>query len=228
MTAVLRVACWWLADFGYAGFWQLRSLVSRGNPDDYRTGSRSPVLVIPGIYESWQFLKPLIVALHAVGHPVHVVPLLRHNRRPVTAGARTAIDYLNERDLCEVTIVAHSKGGLIGKHVMLNSDAGRRVDRMIAICTPFSGSRYARFVPVPSLHAFAPTHRTTRALARERGVNQRITSVFGRFDPMIPDGSVLPGARNIQLDVGGHFRIIGHRRTISAVLRELDLPCGPR
>jgi hypothetical protein len=29
---------------------------------------------------------------------------------------------------------------------------------------------------------------------------------------------VLPGARNIQLDTGGHFRILGHEDTIRTIL----------
>ena len=52
-------------------------------------------------------------------------------------------------------------------------------------------------------------------------MNPRITSIFGTFDPMIPGGSELPGARNIRLDVAGHFRILGDPATIETVLREV-------
>jgi hypothetical protein len=38
---------------------------------------------------------------------------------------------------------------------------------------------------------------------------------------MIPSGSELPGARNIGLDVAGHFRILGAAATIETVLREI-------
>lgn len=220
---VRRRARWWVEDYAYAGYWQLRSAVSHAKPGDYRHGSGRPVLVIPGIYENWQFMRPLIDALHTSGHPVHVVTLLRYNRRPVQEAARMVADYIAGHNLRDAAIVAHSKGGLIGKYAMLKLDTDLRIARMIAICSPFSGSRYARFAPARSLRAFAPNDVTTRLLARERRLNGRITSVFGRFDPLIPEGSVLPGARNIQLDVGGHFRIIGDRRTIRVVLAEVGV-----
>jgi hypothetical protein len=71
---------------------------------------------------------------------------------------------------------------------------------------------------LPSLRAFSPRSAVTRQLAREERVNERITSVYGLFDPHIPEGSVLPGARNIQLDTAGHFRILAHEDTIRTIL----------
>jgi hypothetical protein len=125
--------------------------------------------------------------------------------------------YLEEHDLSDVIIVAHSKGGLIGKFIMMDSDGPQRVDRMVAITSPFSGSSLARYTVLPSLRAFAPTDPTIRMLVAEQFVNARITSIFGSFDPHIPDGSELPGATNIRLPVAGHFRILGDRQLLAAV-----------
>ncbi len=60
------------------------------------------------------------------------------------------------------------------------------------------------------------------SLARQIAVNKRIVSVFGEFDPHIPEGSELPGAKNVRLDTGGHFRILAHPR----VLAELAVLAG--
>jgi hypothetical protein len=217
MVAIRR-AWWWMLDYGYAARWQARSLVTRVDPARFSDGILSPVLVIPGIYESWQFLRPMIEALHSAGHPVHVVTQLQHNRMPVPQAAGIVADYLRRENLTDVTIVAHSKGGLIGKLVMLQLDRHSQVSSMVAVCTPFSGSRYARFMLLPSLRAFLPTNATTVMLARELDVNERITSVFGLFDPHIPEGSELPGAHNIRIPTGGHFRIMSDARCIDAVL----------
>ena len=43
-------------------------------------------------------------------------------------------------------------------------------------------------------------------------------SIFGRFDPHIPDGSVLDGATNVLVPAVGHFRVLGSPQTHSAVL----------
>ena len=71
---------------------------------------------------------------------------------------------------------------------------------------------------VPSIRAFAPANAALRDLGLDHRVNDRITSIYGVFDPHIPEGSELAGARNIELRVGGHFRILGDPRTVRAVL----------
>ena len=163
----LRNAGSWLLDYRYALAAQARAALSRAQPTDFTAGERAPVLIIPGIYESWHFMRPLIDALHANGHPVHVVAPLRHNRRPVVHSAELVAEHLNGLGLDGVVIVAHSKGGLIGKYLMTRLDPGDRVERMIAISTPFSGSRYARYLPVPSLRIFSGRDPALRALGAD-------------------------------------------------------------
>jgi pimeloyl-ACP methyl ester carboxylesterase len=207
-----------MLDYAYAGYWQFRAVAIRTEVSDLLSGDNRPVIVIPGIYETWQFLRPMVDALHDAGHPVHVVKLLQNNRMPVDRAAALVTDYLDHEGLTDVAIVAHSKGGLIGKFVMMQPGSGGRVHAMVAVCTPFSGSRYARYMLLPSLRAFSPGHAITALLARDVAVNSRITSIFGLFDPHIPEGSELAGATNIRLPIGGHFRILSDRRCIAAVL----------
>jgi hypothetical protein len=224
VRAVLERAWWWAQDYAYAATRQVMGLASRVQPDAFHSGTERPVLIIPGIYENWHFMLPLIRAVHAAGHPVHVVTVLQWNKLAVPEAARLVARHLESQDLREVVIVAHSKGGLIGKYAMMGMDGDKRIDRMVAICSPFSGSRYARFMLAPSLRAFSPLNAITVQMAREENVNQHISSVFGPFDPHIPEGSVLPGARNIKLDVAGHFRILGHKDTVRTILEEIKLP----
>lgn len=218
MSGVFQAACWWAQDYLYALGRQVRSAGSSTRPDEFLGGTGRPVVVIPGIYEDWRFMLPLVRRLHAAGHPVHVVTVLQRNRLAVPKAAALIAGIVRERDLTDVMIVAHSKGGLIGKFVMMSLDPERRIAGMVAVCSPFSGSRYASYMLLPSLRAFSPRNAVTLQLSREESVNERITSVYGLFDPHIPEGSVLPGARNIRLDTGGHFRILGHEDTIGTIL----------
>jgi len=224
LRAGVRNAGSWLLDYRYALLGQARAAFSRTDPDDLAAGDKAPVLIIPGIYESWHFMRPLIDVLHTNGHPVHVVTPLRTNRRPVVPSAGIVADYLRDRDLHDVVIVAHSKGGLIGKYLMTQLDPEGRVVRLIAVSTPFSGSRYARFMLMPSLRAFAGSNPHLAALAADDSLNNKVVSIFGRFDPHIPEGSVLPGAENVLIDTGGHFRILSHPDTHRHVLRAADAP----
>jgi pimeloyl-ACP methyl ester carboxylesterase len=220
----VQKGAWWLQDYLYAAGWQVRGMFSRVQPGSFHQGHLAPVIIIPGVYENWQFMLPLIHRIHDAGHPVHVVTVLQRNKLDVPAAARMVAQHLDEAGLRDAAIVAHSKGGLIGKYAMLNLDPEHRIERMIAVCTPFSGSRYARYMLLPSLRIFSPRNALTRQLAREETINSRITSIYGPFDPHIPEGSVLPGATNIELPTAGHFRVLGDSETARIIVEQLNLP----
>jgi hypothetical protein len=220
-VGLLKRARWALLDWVYAGVWQVRSL-GPTTADDYRTGDRQAVVVIPGVYETWHFMRPLMDVLHGRGHPVHVLTGLRHNVRPVPVSAEAVMAYLDEHDLQHVLVLAHSKGGLIGKYAMTRLDPHGRIDRMVSVSTPFAGSKYAVLAPVRHLRVFRAADPVLAGLARELDANSRITSVYGVYDTLIPGGCELAGAKNVRLDLGGHFRILADRRTAVAVLQAAD------
>lgn len=215
----IRDLGWWVRDYVYAVRAQVRALTGRDAPDALAEGSGTPIVLLPGIYETWRFMEPLAKALHDRGHPVHVVTELGGNLRPVADAADRVAALLVARGLDDVVLVAHSKGGLIGKHVMAFHPEGERVRAMVAVATPFGGSRYSRLMPTPSLRAFASGDATVRALAAAAEANVRIVSVYGPFDPHIPEGSELAGARNVRLAGGGHFRVLADPRVIAEVIR---------
>jgi triacylglycerol esterase/lipase EstA (alpha/beta hydrolase family) len=220
---------WWLLDYWYAARWQIHGLLFRADPAPYRQAPHTdrPVLLIPGIYENWQFMHRIARRLHEAGYPVHVVTALGYNRGEMGRMAALTAAYLQEADLADVTIVAHSKGGLVGKQAMLLPEAAGRIRRMVAVNTPFAGSAYARLFFVPSIRAFSPRDRGLQALAAQVSANQRITSVYSSFDPHIPGGSYLPGACNIQLGSAGHFRVLDDPALPGILLRVLAEPGAP-
>jgi triacylglycerol lipase len=187
----------------------------------YRSGTLRPILLLPGVYESWRFMRPLADALHSAGHPVHVVRALNNNAQPIAEMARIAQSLLDDRDLKDVAIVAHSKGGLIAKHMMLSDDTAGRIASLVALATPFGGSRRARFMPVATLREFRPTEAVIVSLTANAIVNSRITSLYGSWDSHIPEGSALAGAQNIEVPVPGHFRLLVARSVIERVVSEV-------
>ena len=229
-VALARRGTWWARDYAYAG---LRVLESLGRPDatplaqghDVPGGpggprSRTPVVLVPGVYESWAFLRRLAVAVHRDGHPVHVLPTLGHNRGPIPGAATLLGRYVAERGLDDVVVLAHSKGGLIGKLAMLREDPEGRLRGMVTVATPFGGSPLARWVPLPAVRVFRPADSTLMALTAERAVDARIVSVYGSFDPHIPNGSHLDRAMaNVELATPGHFRVLADPR-LPAVVRD--------
>lgn len=214
---LVKRAGWWIADYAYAVYWQFRAAFGRQEADAFASGDAAPLLILPGVYETWRFMQPLITALHDRGHPVHVLDALAHNRRPVHDAARVVEEFLETNRMTDVIVVAHSKGGLAGKLAMAGA-SGERIRAMLAVATPFGGSRYARLLPVRSLWAFSPSDPSIVELATHLEVNERIVSVYAAFDPHIPEGSELIGARrNVRIETGGHFRILADPRVVAEV-----------
>lgn len=226
---------WWGLDYLYAGWQQVRSVLRRSRPQRFDSGDAGlpSIVLLPGVYETWVFLEPLAERLSAAGYRVVPIPELAYNRMPVQRSAEivaVALELLREKhELGECILLAHSKGGLIGKQLLLADPTGRRIRGMIAIATPFSGSNYARYMPSRTLRAFSPHDAALLNLAGQSSVNARIVSIFAEFDPHIPTGSALPGARNVKLPIAGHFRILGMEQVAVAVeqaVRSLDTPTG--
>ncbi len=201
---------WWrLRDYADAARWQALSLDRRHRPAELAepaSHAGHPVVLVPGVYEGWTFMRPLAQRLHARGLRVHAVPRLGFNRAPVPRQAAVLGRFLEQEDLRDVLLVAHSKGGLIGKLAMVRHDPTHRVARMISLNTPYDGSPLAWVFPTPAVLAFRPTARALRALAAERSVNSRITAVRSVWDPHIPSGSSLNGDADLVVDTPGHFR----------------------
>lgn len=214
----------WARDYAWITRAQAAAWLRPPPGDALRGGSRAPVVLLPGIYETWPVMSGLARALHAAGHPVHAVPALGLNHGTLADAARLAVARVVELDLCGAVLVAHSKGGLVGKLVLGDPDAGLRSGRvtgLVAVNTPFAGSVLARWFPVRSVRALAPGDPYLRALAHEVATHARIWSLHARFDPHVPGVSELPGAANVTLPLDGHFRLLGdpllHAEVVAAV-----------
>lgn len=232
----LSAVGWWALDYAYAARRQLSVFGARRSPPRWLNGdpAKPEIVLLPGVYEHWSFLRPLGDTLNAAGHRVVVVHGLGANRLPI---AETAARL--ERALARVpapaagrVIVGHSKGGLVGKHLMVGDAGGSAADALgvrgvVAVCTPFAGARRARLFRDPSIRALLPSDETIVMLGSAASVNSRIVSVFGTYDPHVPDGSVLDGATNVRVPVAGHFRILGAPETALAVLDGIALLTSP-
>ncbi|HMS35644.1 MAG TPA: hypothetical protein PKA93_00660 [Arachnia sp.] len=207
----------WGSDYWWVSRALAGGLVRRDVPAAYATGERAPVVLIPGVLEEWTMMRAIADALSAAGHPVHTLPELRRNTATVADAAVLVAIYLAARDLSDVVLVAHSKGGLIAKSVLLGEEA-RRVRRVVTVATPFGGSVLARLVPHPVVRSLAPDDATIVELAGRDEVNHLVTSICPAFDPHIPGGSRLEGATNIPVAAMGHFRVLADREVIDAVV----------
>ncbi|MRG59841.1 alpha/beta fold hydrolase [Agromyces sp. CFH 90414] len=241
-----RRALIWCADYAYAGWRQLAVLTAWRPPRRWLRGEDAlpDVVLVPGVYEHWTFLRPLGDRLNRAGYRVRTVHGMGVNRRPILPTADRLARALARRPAPPAgrVIVGHSKGGLIGKQVLVTAEAATGDRRsssdegahrvqvahlgllgVVAIATPFSGTRLARYLADPSVRAFLPDDPVIVSLGRSSSVNARVVSIAGPFDPHIPDGSLVDGATNVVVPTPGHFRILGAPETAEAVIEGLEL-----
>lgn len=214
---IRRLIHWWF-DYLYVTRWQLRAVFfSSRLPAPSKLQDGLPVVLIPGVYENWHFMWPVVTRLSLEGHPIHVIQKLGYNTGNIPEAAKMVEEYLTEHNLQKVLIVAHSKGGLVAKYAMMSEHVKDRVVHLIAINTPFSGSIYAYLFLIPSVRVFMPKSPMIRALKRSTESNRKTTSIYSEFDPHIPKGSYLEEAENIRLPLFGHFKVLGDRLLLDTV-----------
>jgi len=213
---------YWGLDYLYALTWQLRALGrSRPPVPDTNAKNGTPVILIPGVYEPWLFMEPIANALQLTDHPVYYVEELGYHTMQIDLAAQAVRRLINKHRLKNVSVIAHSKGGLVGKYLLSHYNSDAAVTQLIAIATPFSGSIYARWWLLNTVRTLSPRNPLIRELQAILTVNAQTISIYGQFDPHIPGGSHLENAVNIKVPCMGHFRILNQTAVKEAVVKHL-------
>lgn len=209
------------------------------NPPEHYLGyvvdGKVPVILIPGIFGKWGFMKHLGDALSYLGHPVHVLPKLGYNVSNIPDAANmlhVAIDKIFSEDKSSdestvprgAIIVAHSKGGLIGKYFLAHHNKKNHVAGMISIATPYSGSSLGNFLPVDAIEELDVDSPLIHELGSKTEVNAKIISIIPEYDNHVwsKNGSTLDGAENIHIPVRGHHKVVFSSRVIVQVCKSVE------
>ncbi|MCR8671826.1 triacylglycerol lipase [Agrococcus sp. HG114] len=220
----------WARDYAFAARMHLRSTLDPSRPPLLgMPGARVHVLCIPGVVERWHFMEPLGRRLARAGFAVHFVPELGRNLLPVLDSAPIVGDAVDRiaaaHPLARIVLVGHSKGGLIGKRLLV--DRALHPDRpqpdgLVALATPFAGSSRARLLPGQYIREFDPSNEMLAALAAERSADARIRVVLPQIDPHVPRNRVPDGMRGVRLRESGHFRPLATPEAARAVVAAID------
>jgi triacylglycerol lipase len=217
---------------------------------DFIIPGKAPVILIPGITARWTFMKNLGDKISLTGHPIYVVPKLGHNLIDIPTAAKTVHTLLLElvpklghnipdvhgrakkvraliesHDIKDIVLVAHSKGGLIGKYLLAHFNHDNRIKGMVSIATPFSGSAMAKLIPHSSFKEIATDSKIIHDLESHKAVNHKIISIYPIFDNHVwaDKGSYLEGAlENIQINVVGHHTILYVKEVEEKVLESIE------
>lgn len=201
---------YWLSDYVHVARGWVSMYIHRNPPKHYLghiVEGKAPVILIPGITNKWGFLKKLGDKISLEGHPVYIVLKLGYNLVDIPTAAKTVQEIIDENNLKDVIIVAHSKGGLIGEYLLT---CDKRIKELVAIATPFYGSHLAKFFRLKPFKELSPGSKIITDLNLNEEVNKKIISIIPVFDNHVwhKSGSYLKGAKNIKVQVPGHHKIL--------------------
>jgi len=222
----MRAASWFV-DYLHLLRGNATMFLHRNPPEHYLSytiSGKQPIILLPGITLKWAFMKKLGDQISLSGHPVYVVPKLGYNLSDIPTSAKIVRELIGENSLRKVIIIGHSKGGLIGKYLLCYDNDDRRISGLIAIATPFSGSKAGHLVPHKAFWELTPKSNIIEDLKLHGETNKKIISILPIFDNHIwaQEGSWLEGAENVRVNVSGHHKVLFSKEVAEKVFEAIQ------
>lgn len=187
-------------------------------PHNWTQGHKGDVILIQGFAESWYFLQHLGNYLNQKGYRIHTIPELNYNTQSTHQSVQIIEKYLDQRNLSQIILLSHSKGGVVAKSFLDTSDKSATVHRSFSIASPYQGTIWGYF-HLFSLHETIPGSKHVRQILHNTDHLHKIINIYPKWDNhVIPQqNTVLPGAVNIEINIHGHTRVIHTRQTIEII-----------
>ncbi len=215
----------WLVDYMYLVYGHFLTLFHRKTPKhflNYVVENKAAVILIPGFFEKWTFLKKLADKISLEGHPLYIVSKLGYNLKDIPTSAKVIKELIDNNNIQNAIIVAHSKGGLIGKYYLINLNKDNLVKGMVSIATPYSGTSFAHYIPHSLVKDFRTDSKMIQELKANTEINKKIISISPVFDNHVWEGSRLEGAQNITVNEKGHHKIIYNKELQDIVIKSIN------
>ncbi len=174
-------------------------------------------ILLPGVWERWEALTSWGRALHTLGWNVEFVPELDLQFGSLSKLAADLCEHLERRDLQDVLVVAHSKGGLVTKKAM-TMEEGWRISKLISCGTPFDGAPIASLTPYAlEMRSLVPWNEELQELRKDIEPNTRIVAIQAEWDQNVPPNPYLPGAQIATVPVHGHNALLTAPEVIALI-----------
>lgn len=209
------------------------------------TNCPRPVLLLPGFMSTRRGLTVMERRLRRDGYGVFSLNLggllNTFNTRSIETSAllvREKIEalYARHEALGPLTIIGHSKGGLIGRYYVKRLGGHERANALITLGTPHHGTPNAYLgaavfgLVARSIWQLMPMSPFIRRL--QQGpfpAHVRFSAIYSREDNMVPypAGTIEQGARanqfNVEVEGISHHEFLTRKAVYAAIRRELDL-----
>lgn len=217
----------WVTDYVYMfkGRW---NMYLHKNPPKHYLGyvkeNKYPIILIQGVTARWGMLKTIGDTLSKDGHPIYIVPKIGHHLKDIPQTAEFVKEIIDQNNLKNIVIIAHSKGGLVAKYLLVYHNKDKKIKKVIALSTPFGGTHLAKLVPHSSHRELEPENEMVKQLDLQKEVNNQIISMYPYFDNHVLDKekSHLEGATNVEVKVPGHHRLLFDKETVERIKAFID------
>lgn len=114
--------------------------------------------------------------------------------------------FMDEKDLHEVTLVGISSGGLSCLEYLQAYNGWERVKHFVSIGSPFQGTHLAIFLSFfPSVHEILPGSHFVKQHKQKTVDKDKVTCLSAKVDELVPHwSSAVPGATRKTINVYGH------------------------
>jgi triacylglycerol esterase/lipase EstA (alpha/beta hydrolase family) len=229
--------------------WTDAALINRVERRTDLDGDARPVLLLHGFFTTRRTLDVLEARLRRDGYGVFTLSLGGLKRVYNTRGIDDLADYVRAKveriyarhpKLGPLTIIGHSKGGLVATYYVKKLGGWRRARAVVMLGAPFHGTPIAWLglpaaLLAPSLPQLLPGSRFLRQLHEGRWPPQvRLTSIWSRSDKVsiwpspVLDTRNQPQWRNVEVNCF-HYDFLTRQRAYAAIrreLRSLEVPAG--
>ena len=197
------------------------SLVKQQTPKEWNNGAKGNILLLPGIHQKWPFMELLGSAINRAGYRIYYCQNLQNCTLGVEPSAKIIEEFLKENNLKDVVIVAHSKGGLIAKHLLHFSREKWRIKQVITLATPYKGSLLAYCSP--SAWEMIPGSSLIKKLLNGEHGCEKVIAFYPRLDNMVvPNINLIdPKLKSIQVDSIGHTRLLDDKEVWEMIKKNL-------
>lgn len=173
-----------------------------------KTGSKRPVVLIPGFFgRSWNFFR---LRRHFMknGHPVYL-PKMGFQVGSIYKKSERLAQYLEKNDIRDCYIIGHSMGGLIT--ASMGYKGRDRVRKMYTVGSPLKGTYLAILLPIfAATLQMTPYSKFTKNFKLVFSSLSNVQSIFAKGDEVIfPQNSAHMGRfDDVMVPEYGHLNLI--------------------
>lgn len=147
--------------------------------------------------------------------------------RNISRSAALLSNYIDNNNLRNITLIGASIGGLIGLDYLQKLNGWSKVNKFIAIGTPFTGSNLARLTFFSELaRQISPNSQYLQNLFSNKIKNLRkIICIYSNYDELVSGkNATINGAINKRLNVIGHANLLAFsHRTFELLTKHASL-----